>query len=58
VIEFLIFSVFPAAMVLAACCDFFSMTISNKLTTGFAIAFFVVAVWCGFDLHALLMHVS
>ena len=57
-LEFLIFSVFPAAMVLAACCDFFSMTISNKLTAGFAAAFVVVAIWCGFDLNTILMHLS
>ena len=52
------FSVFPAAMVLAACCDFFSMTISNKLTAGFAAAFIVVAIWCGIDLNTILMHLS
>lgn len=58
VFEFVLFSVFPAAMVLAACCDFFSMTISNRLTIGFAAAFVLVAVWCGLDLETTLMHLS
>ena len=52
------FSVFPAAMVLAACCDLFSMTISNRLTAGLAVAFFPIALWCGFDAQTLMMHVS
>ena len=58
VFEFVLFSLFPAAMVLAACCDFFSMTISNRLTVWFAAIFVLVALWCGFDLETILLHLS
>jgi len=56
--EFLIFSVFPAAMVLAGFSDLFSMKISNRLTLGFGAAFIVVAIWCGFDVQTILIHLS
>lgn len=58
VFEFILFSVFPAAMVFAAASDFFSMKISNRLTVGFALAFLVVAIYCGIGTEQIIMHVS
>ncbi len=57
-IELLILSVFPLAMVIAAVSDFLSMTISNRLCLLFAGAFFAVAVAAGMEPWVVLMHLS
>ena len=49
--------VFPAAMVLAACLDFFTMTIPNRLTLAFAALFFPAALLAGLPLAEIGMHV-
>ena len=48
--------VFPAAMALAACFDFFTMTIPNRLTVGFAAAFLVAAAFAGMPLAEFGQH--
>lgn len=50
--------VFPAAMVLAACFDFFTMTIPNRLVVAFAAAFVVVAAAAGMGMEAFAMHLG
>lgn len=56
--DLILLSIFPAAMVLAATSDLFSMTISNRISVGFAAAFLVVAIWSGMAPSSILMHVS
>jgi prepilin peptidase CpaA len=50
--------VFPAAMVLAASLDFFTLTIPNRLTLGFAALFFPAALLAGLPLAEIGMHVA
>ncbi len=52
------FSLFPVVMIVAAVSDLFSMTISNRLTVGLALAFFAVALYCGIGLEQIALHVS
>ncbi|MGE0230356.1 MAG: prepilin peptidase [Flavobacteriaceae bacterium] len=47
---------FQAAMILAAFCDLFTMTIPNRLTAGFALLFVVVALLSGMGWGAVGMH--
>lgn len=54
----IVFIVFPAAMILAACFDFFTMTIPNRLTLALAVAFFVAAPVAGLSLHEFGLHVA
>ncbi len=54
----LLLLIFPAAMALAAACDLFTMTIPNKLTMGFAGAFFVAAAFAGMPLADLGWHLA
>ena len=51
-------TVFPAGMVLAACSDLFTMRVSNRLTLGLALSFFVVAPWSGLSLETIGIHVA
>lgn len=57
-LELIVFSLFPLAMVLAAVSDLCSMTISNRLTVGFACAFLVVALYGGIDMQQIALHLS
>lgn len=57
-IQFAVLTVFPAAMVLAAVSDLFTMSISNRLVVGMAIAFFVLAPLAGMSLDTMLVHVG
>ncbi|MEO1200153.1 MAG: prepilin peptidase [Pseudomonadota bacterium] len=50
--------VFPAAMALAACCDFFTMTIPNRLNLVFAALFFPAAFYIGLPFDQMALHVS
>jgi len=47
---------FSAAMIAAAVCDFFTMTISNKVSLGLIGGFLVVAAFTGMDVKAIGMH--
>ncbi len=58
VFDLVIFSLFPLAMIVAAVSDLRSMTISNRLTAGLALAFPVVALWCGTELSQIALHMS
>lgn len=48
---------FPAVMILAACFDAFTMTIPNRLTIGFALAFVVAAALAGMPLADISQHI-
>lgn len=50
--------IFPAAMIMAACLDFFTMTIPNRLTIPFAALFPVVAYAAGMPLQEMGMHAA
>ena len=50
--------IFQAAMILAAFCDLFTMTIPNRLTAGLAVLFVVVAVFSGMGWTAIGLHVA
>jgi len=50
--------IFPAAMALAAGLDFFTMTIPNRVSIGFAALFFPAALMAGFPLIEVGMHVT
>lgn len=54
----LLLLVFPAAMVLAACLDFFTMTIPNRLTVGLALAFVPAALLAGLPLADVGLHLT
>lgn len=56
--EIVVFSLFPLVMIVAAVSDLFSMTISNRLTIGLALAFFAVALYCGIGFEQIALHVS
>src|SRR5262249_33515698 len=55
--ECLILGLFPAAMAFAASSDLISMTISNRLSLGLALAFFVVALVIGMPMMEMGKHV-
>ena len=50
--------VFPAAMVMAACLDLFTLTIPNRLTIGFAILFVPAALVAGMPLYDMATHAT
>lgn len=50
--------IYPAAMALAACLDFFTMTIPNRLTLAFAALFPVAAFAAGLPLAEVGLHVA
>lgn len=52
----LILLIFPAAMIMAASFDFFTMTIPNWLTAGLAVAFVALAPFAGMSAHDLAWH--
>ena len=52
------FSLFPLVMIVAAVSDLLSMTISNRLTAGFALGFLAVAVYCGIGAEQIALHLS
>jgi prepilin peptidase CpaA len=56
--QWLILLIFPAAMMLAASLDLFTMTIPNWLTAGLAAAFFAVAPFAGLGLADIALHAS
>lgn len=56
--EFAILLVFPAAMVIAAMTDLFTMTIPNRVSLGLIAAFFVMAPIAGLDLATIAEHVG
>src|SRR4051812_38989776 len=47
---------FPALMAFAASSDLFTMTISNRVTLVLVAGFFVLALYSGMDLHAVMSH--
>lgn len=53
-----VFLLFPLVMIVAAVSDLYSMTISNRLTVGFAVAFLGVALYCGIGLEQIALHIS
>ncbi len=53
VIAVLALAVFPAALVAAAVSDFLTMTISNRLSLGLALAFLIIAPLLGMPLAAI-----
>jgi len=52
----LILTIFPAAMIVAAVSDLFTMTISNKVSLGLIAGFLVLAAFSGMDLKTIGMH--
>jgi prepilin peptidase CpaA len=54
----ILFLVFPAAMVLAACLDAFTMTIPNRLTVAFALLFAPAAAFAGLPLAGIGLHLA
>ncbi len=56
--QHLILLIFPAAMILAASFDLFTMTIPNWLTAGLAAAFLVLAPMAGLGLEAIAWHLA
>ena len=50
--------VFPGAMALAACFDFFTMTIPNRLNVGFALLFFPAALIAGVAPAEIAVHIT
>ncbi|TCT07228.1 prepilin peptidase CpaA [Tepidamorphus gemmatus] len=54
----ILFLVFPAAMVLAACLDAFTMTIPNRLTIAFALLFAPAAAFAGLPLADIGLHLA
>ena len=57
-LQLAVLTVFPAAMVMAALSDVLTMTISNRLTVGLALAFFVIAPLSGMSLEAMAFHAA
>lgn len=53
---FLILTIFPAAMIVAAVCDLFTMTISNKVSLVLIVGFLLLAATTGMDLKTIGMH--
>lgn len=56
--QWLVLMIFPAAMILAASFDFFTMTIPNWLSAGLAAAFFAIAPLAGLPFHDIALHTS
>ena len=56
--EFAVLMVFPAAMVIAAMTDLFTMTIPNRVSLGLIAAFFMMAPIAGLDLMTVAQHVG
>ncbi len=52
----LILTIFPAAMIAAAVSDFFTMTISNKVSLGLVAGFLLLAAFSGMDVKTSAMH--
>jgi len=52
----IILTLFPAAMIVAAVSDLFTMTISNKVPLGLIAGFLVLAAFSGMDLKTIGMH--
>jgi len=52
----LILTVFPAAMIIAAVSDLFTMTISNKVSLGLIFGFLLLAAFSGMDVKSIGMH--
>lgn len=52
------FLIFPVGMAFAAASDLLTMTISNKLTLGLAVAFLILAPLTGMDLSTFGMHAA
>jgi prepilin peptidase CpaA len=55
-VELLVLTVFPAAMIAAALCDLTSMTLPNRLAVGLTAAFFIIAPLAGVPALAMLWH--
>jgi prepilin peptidase CpaA len=53
IIAVLVLAVFPALLAIAAVSDFLTMTISNRLSIGLALAFLVLAPLVGMPLNAI-----
>jgi len=47
---------FPALMAFAASSDFFTMTISNRVTIALVAGFFALALYSGMNLQAVMWH--
>jgi prepilin peptidase CpaA len=58
VYQLAILTVFPAAVIFAACMDLVSMTIPNKITLFLIAAFLVLAPFSGMTLHTFGMHLA
>ncbi len=52
----LILTVFPAAMIIAAVSDLFTMTISNKVSLGLVFGFLLLSAFSGMEAEAIGMH--
>ena len=53
-----ILTIFPAAVIFAACMDLVSMTIPNRITLFLVAAFFVLAPFSGMTLHVFGLHLA
>ena len=51
-----ILTIFPAAMIIAAVSDLFTMTISNKVSLGLIAGFLILSLVTGMDLKTIGMH--
>jgi prepilin peptidase CpaA len=58
VLRYVAFLVFPVGMAFAAASDLLTMTISNRLMTVLAVAFVLLALAVGMDLHTLGLHAA
>ena len=52
----LVLTIFPAAMIIAAVSDLFTMTISNKVSLGLVLGFLLLSAFLGMDAKAIGMH--
>jgi len=52
----LILTIFPVAMIFAAVCDLFTMTISNKVSLGLILGFLVLAAFSSMDIKTIGLH--
>jgi len=55
--EFLVLSIFPGAMVLAAISDLITMTISNWISITLVAGFAILAAWAGLGINEIGLHV-
>lgn len=58
IIDLLVLLLFPAAMAFAASSDLLTMTISNRVSLGLIISFFIVALAIGMSTAEIGMHVA